>query len=180
MHPPPARVQHLMQNRRIGPRWPREPPNGLIMRSLGSSRPAHTPQGHSDRLGSPVLTCTCHPQPSRRPGSHSAPRRWRSETAWRESCGSLAGKNGDHHRHQGRGAGSHNVCRGKHGLRFGYHARILGIPTESWEKGAVQLTPKLALGGPRRPRTGSSGTPQALPARHTHPGDTVTGWVARG
>ena len=48
------------------------------------------------------------------------------------------------------------------------------------KKGAVQLTPKLALGGPQRPRTGSSGTPQALPARHTHPGDTVTGWVARG
>ena len=40
--------------------------------------------------------------------------------------------------------------------------------------------PKLALSGPRGPRTGSSGTPQALPARHTHTGDTVTGWIAQG
>ena len=86
----------------------------------------------------------------------------------RESCGSLAGKNGDHHRHQGRGAGSHNVCRGKHGLRFGYHARILGIPTESWEKQRSSTAhPKT---GPRR----ASGTPDGLirkppgPSRSAH------------
>ena len=39
--------------------------------------------------------------------------------------------------------------------------------------------PQMALGGLGQPRKGSSWDPQPLPARHTHPGGTVTGWVGR-
>ena len=41
---------------------------------------------------------------------------------------------------------------------------------------AVQLCPKSALGGLGDPRTGSSRGLRALPARHTHPGETL--WPA--
>ena len=37
------------------------------MRPLAPSRPAYTPWGYCDRLGWSVVTCGCHPQPSRRP-----------------------------------------------------------------------------------------------------------------
>ena len=37
------------------------------MRPLGPYRPAYTPWGYCDRLGWSVVTCGCHPQPSRRP-----------------------------------------------------------------------------------------------------------------
>ena len=44
---------------------------------------------------------------------------------------------------------------------------------------AVQLCPKSTLSGLGDPRTGSSRGLRAIPARHTHPGDTVAGWVGR-
>ena len=113
-----------------------------------------------------MLTCTCHPQPSRRPGSHSAPRRWRSKTARRESCGSLAGKNGDHHQHQGRGAGSHNVCRGKHGP-------VWLSCTNSWNSYG-KLGKKEQYSSPQTGPQRASGTPDGLirnppgPSRSAH------------
>ena len=50
-----------------GPRRPRTASERLIMRPLAPSRPAYTPWGYCDRLGWSVVTCGCHPQPSRRP-----------------------------------------------------------------------------------------------------------------
>ena len=50
-----------------GPRRPRTASERLIMRPLGPYRPAYTPWGYCDRLGWSVVTCGCHPQPSRRP-----------------------------------------------------------------------------------------------------------------
>ena len=44
---------------------------------------------------------------------------------------------------------------------------------------SVQLCPKSTLGGLGDPWTGSSRGLRAIPARHTHPGDTVAGWVGR-
>ena len=44
---------------------------------------------------------------------------------------------------------------------------------------AVQLCPKSTLGGLGDPWMGSSRGLRAIPARHTHPGDTVAGWVGR-
>ena len=44
---------------------------------------------------------------------------------------------------------------------------------------AVQLCPESTLGGLGDPRTGSSRGLRAMSARHTHPGDTVAGWVGR-
>ena len=50
-----------------GPRRPRTASERLITKPLAPSRPAYTPWGYCDRLGWSVVTCGCHPQPSRRP-----------------------------------------------------------------------------------------------------------------